>query len=173
MVEHGGLDHDDDLQIVGFMSFERLRNRMSLVDHRVIRDAVDRGLAERLTQRSMTRVLTWALRIPARRPAGGSGRRSRAAEQVGERQSVLGEPLDPLRPRRAAAQRAGEVSPEQVNIIVTGLATVDRSGFDPADIVVADDLLTGFARSFGPTDRPDRGAWWTGSTPTAGWRLTS
>lgn len=57
-----------------------------------------------------------------------------------------------LRPRLAAAQRAGEVSPEQVNIIVTGLATVDRSGFDPNDIVEAEELLAGFAQSFGPTD---------------------
>jgi hypothetical protein len=149
VVEGGDLDHYDDVDYVGFMQkYERMRNRMALVDHRVIRDGVDRKLPETLTQKSMQRVLTSALRISE----AEASRRVRAAEKVGDRVSMRGEPLAPVRARLAAAQRAGEVSPEQANIILTGLAKVDRPGFDPADVDAAEQLLTGFAASFGPTD---------------------
>ena len=52
----------------------------------------------------------------------------------------------------AWAQRAGTVTPEQVNIILTALASVDRPGFDPADVDAGERLLTEFAARFGPVD---------------------
>jgi hypothetical protein len=39
--------------------------------------------------------------------------------------------LSPRRPVLAAAQAAGAVTPEQVSVIVTGLAKVDRPGVRP------------------------------------------
>jgi len=63
-----------------------------------------------------------------------------------------GEPLPPTRPVLAAAQRAGQVSPEQVSIIERGLDRVDRLGFDPGHIDAAEALLTGHAHTFGPAD---------------------
>ncbi len=149
VVEDGGLDHYEDSRFIEFMqTFERLRNRMALVDHRVIRDGVDRRLPETLTQRSMQRVLTSALRISE----AEASRRVRAAEQVGDRLAMSGQLLDPIRPRLAAAQRDGQVSPEQVQVITAGLVKVDRPCFDPDDVAAAEELLTGFAGSFGPTD---------------------
>jgi hypothetical protein len=46
------------------------------------------------------------------------------------RMSMTGQPLAPVRPHLAAAQRDGEVSPEQVDIVERALSKVDRVGFD-------------------------------------------
>ena len=89
----------------------------------------------------MIRVLMSVLRLSP----GESSRRVRAAAAVGERTSMLGQPLPPRRPHLAAAQHAGRVSPEQVSIIERALAQVDRRGFDPADIEEGEQLLVGFA----------------------------
>lgn len=103
-VESGALDHFDTADFVEFLQeFERIRNRLPLVDHRVLRDAEQRDLAATLCQGKFSRVLTQALRISA----GEANRRVRAAELVGARVSMLGEPLPPTRPVLAAAQRAG------------------------------------------------------------------
>jgi hypothetical protein len=65
---------------------------------------------------------------------------------------MLGEALEPTRPLLAAAQRTGEVTPDQLHLIQRALASVDRPGFDPADITAAETLLTSFATSFGPKE---------------------
>ena len=89
----------------------------------------------------MIRVLMSVLRLSP----GEASRRVRAAAAVGERTSMLGQPLPPLRPHLALAQHAGKVSPEQVSIIERALAQVDRRGFDPVDIDKGEQLLVGFA----------------------------
>ena len=127
---------------------ERARNRLPLADHRIIADAERRDLPEALTQGNMVRTLTSTLRIS---PAEAV-RRVRAAAAVGERTGMTGEPLGPVRPLLAAAQRAGEVNPEQVAVIERALGKVDGRGFDPAAIEEGEQLLTGFAATFGPKD---------------------
>jgi len=108
LMEDGGLEVLDDAGLVGFLQgFERLRNRLPLVDHAAVGAAVARDLPGRLCQTNMARVLASALRISMPEAA----RRVRAAEAVGERTSMLGEPLGPVRPQLAAAQRArGDLS---------------------------------------------------------------
>ena len=96
----------------------------------------------------MRRVLTSVLGVSKREAAC----RVRAAEAVGPRTSMLGEALEPVRPVLAAAQRAGEVSAEKVDIIERALEKVDRRGFDPADIADGEALLTENARMFPPED---------------------
>ena len=83
---------------------------------------------------------------------GEASRRVRAAGAVGARVSMLGQPLQPVRPHLAGAQRTGEVSAEQVGIIERALARVDRPGFDPADLAAGEELLTRFASQFGPKE---------------------
>ena len=47
VVEEGGLDYFTDPQLVTVMqTFERIRNRMPLVDHRLISDATVRNLPD-------------------------------------------------------------------------------------------------------------------------------
>ena len=90
LVEDGGLDHYDDPGLVGFLQgFEKVRNRLPLVDHAGIVAVEARDLPRTLCQGSMRRVLTSALRISKAEAA----RRVRAAEAVGPRVSILGEPL--------------------------------------------------------------------------------
>ena len=77
LVEDRALETLDDTGLVGFLQgFERLRNRLPLIDHQMINEGAARGLAQSLCQGTMTRVLTSALRIsPGRRVAGCGPRR--------------------------------------------------------------------------------------------------
>ena len=149
LVEDRGLEVFDNAQLVGFLQgFERLRNRLPLVDHQTVRDAARRNLPDVLCQSNLPRLLAATLQISVPEAV----RRVRAAEAVAERMSMTGEPLGPVRPQLAAAQRSGEVTPEQVGIITQALAGVDRPGFDPADIDAGEELLTRFAHQFGPKE---------------------
>ena len=149
LVEDGGLESLDDAGLVGFLQgFEKVRNRLPLVDHRTITDVVARDLPATLTQATAQRMLASTLRLSP----GEASRRVRAAEAVGSRTSMLGEPLEPQRPLLAAAQRSGEINPEQLGIIERALTRVDRPGFDPADVEAGEELLTRFAQQFGPKE---------------------
>lgn len=148
-LDDGGLDHLDNGELLGFLQqFEAVRNRMPVVDHRLLVEAGKRDLATWSGQGRLTRLLTSALRISP----GEAGRRVRAAEQLGPRVSMLGAPLSPARPVLAAAQQVGEVTPEQVQIILVGLAKVDRPGYDPAEIDRGEATLTRHAATFAAKD---------------------
>jgi hypothetical protein len=149
LVDDGGLRGVDPAEKIWFtQSFEQLRNAMSVIDHEIINAGEADGLPAALGQASMRQLLVQVLRLS---PAEAS-RRVLAAEACGQRRSMLGEVLAPTRPVLAAAQRDGTVSAEQVSIIASGLAKVDRAGFDPADIDAGERLLTDFASTFGCKD---------------------
>jgi len=149
LVEDGGLEVFDDTQLVGFLQgFERLRNRLPLVDHQAVPDAQRRNLPNVLCQCSLHRLLSVTLRISVPEAA----RRVRAAEAVSERLSMTGQPLAMVGPHLAAAQRDGGVSAEQVDIVDRALAKVDGAGFDPDQVDQGERLLTRFAAEFGPKD---------------------
>ena len=100
-VDDRGLEQLDDPALIEFMhTFEQLRNRLSVVDHQIIVDGQRRDLPNALCQGTMRRVLTSTLSLSKAEAA----RRVRAAEAVGPRTSMLGETLEPIRPRLAAAQ---------------------------------------------------------------------
>ncbi len=148
----GGLSEHDDLGLVATMQrLERFRNRQALLDHALVAEGEARRLPETLTQRNMAGVLVWALRVSR----GEAARRVRAAEQLGARRSTCGEALVPLRRALAAVQEAGEASPEQVDVCLRALASVDHRGFDPAEIGAAEELLAGFAVAFEPKPLAD------------------
>ena len=149
LVEDGGLETFNEAQLVGFLhGFERLRNRLPLVDHAAIGEVSRRNLPEALCQSSLARLLAVTLRLSP----GEAARRVRAAEAVGTRTSMLGQPLEPVRPHLAEAQRTGEISTEQVSIIERALSKVDRPGFNPIDIAAGEELLARFASQFGPKE---------------------
>ena len=128
LLEDGGLEGYDDTRFVAYLQgFERFRNRLSLADHQSIRDAQRRDLANELCQANLGRLLAGMLLIS---PAEAV-RRVRAAEAVAERVSMLGEPLGPVRPQLAAAQRDGDISPEQVDIIDPGAGQGGRCRVRP------------------------------------------
>ena len=99
LVEDGGLDGFDDPGLVGFVqAFETFRNRLPLIDHRVIRDAASRDLPGTLTQSTMNRSADQrCCGCPrARRPAGfgplnyGRGPGQHARPTVGAAQAGAG-----------------------------------------------------------------------------------
>jgi hypothetical protein len=136
------------LELVEFLqAFEQARNLLPLIDHALIAEAERLDLATVYGQGNLKRVWTSALRISRAEAA----RRVRAAA-VGARVSMLGEPLEPVRPHLAAAQRTGQVSAEKIAVITTALARVDRRGFDPADIDAGEQLLAGQAVLLPPED---------------------
>ena len=146
-VEAGGLSGVDDTGLMEVMrGFERIRNRMAVVDHHLIGVAEERSLPATLCRGSLRQWLTSSLRLSK----GEAGRRVRAAAAVGPRTSALGQPLAPVRPVLAAAQATGEVSAEQVAIVERAIGSVDRRGFDPADVAAGEALLTGHAATFAP-----------------------
>ena len=149
LVEDRGLETLDDPGLVGFLQgFEKLRNRLPLIDHQMINEGTSRGLAQNQCQGTMTRLLTSALHISG----GEAASRVRAAEQLAERMSMTGEPLQPLRPHLADKQRTGEVSADNADVVIRALAPVSRRGFDPDLIDAGERLLAEHATSFGPKD---------------------
>jgi hypothetical protein len=149
LVEDGGLETFDNTQLVGFLhGFERLRNRLPLIDHQTLRDAQRRNLPDTLCQSNLPRLLAATLQISVAEAA----RRVRAAEALPQRMSMTGQPMDPVRPHLAAAQRDGDISAEQVDIVERALAKVDGAGFDPDLVDQGEQLLTRFAAEFGPKD---------------------
>jgi Domain of unknown function (DUF222)/HNH endonuclease len=128
--------------------FERFRNRLAAVDHLLVSAAERFDLAGHACQPSVAKALTATLRISEREAAA----RVRAAEGLSERMTMTGERLPPARPVLAAAQEAGEVSTEQADLILRGLASVDRLGFDPTQIALAEEQLAEQARVFSPRE---------------------
>ncbi len=135
-------------QIAAARRLEMVRNRLLALDLVVLAGLDQADAAGQLCQGNLRRVLTSALSLSR----AEAGRRVHAYEQLGPRRSMLGEALDPVRPILAEAVTAGEVSGEKAALITRALASVDRPGFDPADLDAGEKLLTDDAKTFGPED---------------------
>jgi hypothetical protein len=116
---------------------ERVRNKLPVLDRAMIGYGTEQGVPAVLSQRSMLGVLMNGLRLSA----GEAARRVKAAEHLADRRSMTGEPLPPIRPHLAAAQRDGLVTPEQVGLIDGALRKVKHC--DPDQW------------------RPGRSCWWS------------
>ena len=127
-------------------SVERVRNKLPVLDRAMIQYGTEQGVPAVLSERTMTRVLTNGIRISI----GEASRRVRAAEHLADRTSMTGEPLAPVRPHLAAAQRDGLVTPEQVTLIDTALRKVKHC--DPAAVEAGEVLLVQQATQLGYQD---------------------
>ena len=147
-VESGGLDHLDAAgKVALWQGFETERRRLPLVDHALIGDARTTDLPGHFAFASLPMMLINTLRLSP----GEAASRVRAADAVGRQVSMLGQPLAPARPTLAAAQRAGQVSPDQVAIVERALTELP-SNTDPAEQAQAEQTLTEHAQVFGPKD---------------------
>ncbi len=106
----------------------------------------EQGVPAALSERTMLRVLTTALRLSV----GEASRRVKAADHLADRTSLTGEPLTPIRPHLAAAQRDGTLTPEQVTLIDTALRKVKHC--DPAAVDAGELLLVQQAGRLGYQD---------------------
>ena len=75
--------------------------------------------------------------------------RVRAAAALGPRTSKDGESVGPVLPSLAAAQRAGAVAPEQVQIVVRAMQKLPRPELDADEVAAAEQQLAEQAQLLG------------------------
>ena len=93
----------------------------------MIADAEAHDLAGEYCFSSLSQLLTRMLLLSP----GEAAARVRAAAAVGPRVSTDGETDGPVLPHLAAAQRAGQVSTEQVQIVARAMQKLSRPDLDP------------------------------------------
>jgi hypothetical protein len=148
-VETGGLDHlHADQQVAVWQRFERIRNKLPLVDHRLIAAADAADLPREYCSATMTQFLVRVLQLSH----GEAAARVRAAAAVGPRTTMLGGSLEPLLPQLAAWQRDGLVSAAKVQIVERAMHTLTRPNLDPAAVQTAELLLTEQAPILAPAE---------------------
>jgi Domain of unknown function (DUF222) len=148
-LESGGLDHlKTDQQVAVWQRFERIRNKLPLVDHQLIAHADTADLPREYCSATMTQFLVRVLQLTH----GEAAARVRAAAAVGPRGTMLGERLEPLLPGLAALQRDGVVSAAKVQIVERAMHTLSRPSLDPAAVQTAEQLLTEQAPILAPAE---------------------
>jgi hypothetical protein len=109
------LDSYTDSEILAlWRELENRRRRLAPIDHQLIAQVQTRHVAHTLGERSTVTLGRRVLRVGA----GEAKARISAAEALGPRCSLLGEPLEPIYPTLAAAQAAGDVSEAAAKLIV-------------------------------------------------------
>lgn len=91
---------------------EKLRCQLPAVEHDVIN-----GLARQATRAELGGKLTHALAERLHLSRAEAGRRVRAAEDLGHRRALTGEPLPPVLAATAAAQLSGALNADHVRVI--------------------------------------------------------
>jgi hypothetical protein len=148
-IEAGGLDQINAAEKISFWQrFETFRNRLPLIDHRLIADAEATDLAGTYCFSSLTMLLTRRLLLSATEAAA----RVRAAAAVGPRTSTDNEQLEAVLPNLAAAQREGAVSPEQAQIVERAMQKLTGAELNPDQVAAAEQQLAKHAQELGPKD---------------------
>jgi uncharacterized protein DUF222/HNH endonuclease len=110
------LDSYSDSQVLAlWRELEDRRRRFAPVDHQLIAQLRTRHVAHTLGERSTTTLARTVLRVGI----GEAKSRVVAAEALGPRCTLQGEPLEPVYPILAAAQAAGTVSEPAARLIVS------------------------------------------------------
>jgi hypothetical protein len=148
-IENGGLDQLDGAEKIAlWQKFETFRNKLPLIDHRLIADAEAHHLSEEYCSSAMTQFLIRVLQLSP----GDAATRIRAATAVGPRTTMLGEKLDPVLPQLAALQRDGVVSAEKVAIVERAMHHLSRQDLEPEAVETAEQLLTDHAAILTPPE---------------------
>jgi hypothetical protein len=148
-IEAGGLDQLSAAEKISFWQrFEAFRNRLPLVDHKLIAEAQTSDLAGEYCFANLKMLLTRTLQLS---PAEAAAR-VRAAAALSSHVSAAGEADGPLLPHLAAAQRAGQVNTEQVQIVARTIQKLDRPDLNPEEVAAAEQQLAAQAQVCGPKD---------------------
>src|SRR6476620_1479654 len=138
-VETGGLDQlSAEEKVALWQKVETFRNKLPLIDHRLIADAEAHHLSEEYCSSTMTQFLIRVLQLSP----GEAAARVRAAAAVGPRTTMLGEKLEPVLPQLAALQRDGVVSTEKVAIVERAMHQLSRHDVQPDNLFLNEPLLT-------------------------------
>jgi hypothetical protein len=105
------LDRDELLALL--RGLETQRRRLPVVDHALIGELDQRGVAGELAARDTKTLLRDVLRLSPRQAKA----RYEAAVDLGPRRGLTGDVLPPLLPAVAAAQADGAISPEHARVV--------------------------------------------------------
>ncbi|NDJ91877.1 DUF222 domain-containing protein, partial [Mycolicibacter kumamotonensis] len=122
---------------------EVLRRRLPAVEH---------PLVNRVTAADPAEVggkARWVLADELDLTRGEAGRRITEAAELGPRRSLTGEPLDPVRPAVAAAQRKGQIGAAHIAVI-RSFFTFLPDGIDAATVARAEAELAELAAGYRP-----------------------
>ena len=148
-IDSGALDHLEAAEKIAlWQKIETFRNKLPLIDHRMIADAEASDLPREYGSSTMIQFLVRVLQLSP----GDAATRIRAAAAVGTRTSMLGLSLDPVLPRLAALQQEGVVSAEKVAIVERAMHKLTRPDVQPEDIDRAEQLLTEHAVILAPPE---------------------
>jgi Domain of unknown function (DUF222)/HNH endonuclease len=148
-VDGSSLDQLNAAEKISFwQQFESFRNRLPLIDHRLIADAQATDLAGEYCFSNLTMLMTRMLQLS---PAEAAAR-VRAAATLGPRVSTEDEAEGPVLPHLAAAQRAGAVTIEQVQIVARAMQKLSRPDLNPEHVAAAEKQLAKEAQLHGPKD---------------------
>ena len=78
--------------------------------------------------------------------------RVRAAAAVGPHTQTESEAEGPVLPHLAAAQRAGNVTTEQVRVVERAMQKLSRPDLNPDSLAAAEQQLAKYAQELGPKD---------------------
>lgn len=119
--ELAALGRDGLLEVI--KEFERIRNRMAVVDHAIVAACETSGLAEHHGLRSTATLLANSLLIGP----GEARARVHAAEQLRPGLSPTGAPIPTTRPVLAAAAEGGTISQERMDTALRALERAERA----------------------------------------------
>jgi Domain of unknown function (DUF222) len=149
LLDAGWLEQLNAAEKISFwQKFETFRNRLPLIDHALIADAETTDLAGEYCFSNLKMLMTRRLQLS---PAEAAAR-VRAAAAVGPRVSTQDEAEWPVLPQLAAAQRAGEVGTEQVQIVARAMQKLSRPDLDPDQVAAIQQQLVEHAQELGPKD---------------------
>jgi hypothetical protein len=147
--ETGVFDHlEPDEQVAVWQRFERLRNKLPLIDHRLIAAADTADLPREYCSATITQFLIRVLQLTHSEAAA----RVRAAAALGPAPPCTGKRLAPLLPGLAALQRDGVVSAAKVQIVERAIHTLSRPSLNPQAVQTAEQLLTDQAPILSPAE---------------------
>ena len=148
-IEAGALEPLTAAEKISFWQrFETSRNRLPLIDHALIADAEATDLAGQRCFSNLRMLLSRTLQLSPTEAAA----RVRAAAALGPRVSIDGEAEGPVLPHLAAAQRAGQVGIEQVQIVARAMQKLTRPELNPEQVAAAEQQLVAHAQQLGPKD---------------------
>ncbi|SHG21328.1 protein of unknown function [Jatrophihabitans endophyticus] len=126
-------------------ALQRVANRLAAVDHELVAELDRRGSAVELGARDTAALLRALLRLHP----GEARSRVAAADLIGSRRSLHGEPVPPELPILAAAQAAGDVTVRHAQVIARAVATLPDTVRDEHGPTVERQLVE-HARAFDP-----------------------
>jgi len=124
---------------------ERLRRRLPAVEHPLVNQLAGTEPAE------IGGKPRWVLADELHITRGEAGRRLTEAAELGDRRTLTGEPLEPVRPEVATAQREGKISAAHIAVIRSFFHYLPDT-VDAGTLIQAEQHLTDLASQYRPEE---------------------